>query len=247
MAATLNDPLQAVRDTIELLINWKIVDYMEESFGEEERFYYVEDDKKMELEYYKNCIIHFFIHHALVAVSILSGTEDIKKMDSIVSDYVFLKDLFQIEFVFDEDEDVQTKTLSTVEYFMDSGFLTYQRETAGYKITKFGFDKLPIWASLAKTFIESYWITSRAMSQTSDGKKKKTDLLKSIDYLGKRLFKLGVIEHIGALSQINFQNAMTFINKNVLNPSGNGERNQKYSSEKISQFSKKLHDLSHYN
>ncbi|MBN1847112.1 MAG: 1-acyl-sn-glycerol-3-phosphate acyltransferase [Deltaproteobacteria bacterium] len=245
-AATLADPVQAVNDTIELLRGWKILDCLEESFGEEEPFYYVEDEKKMELEYYKNCIIHFFIHHALIAVSILSGAEDTKQLDLIISDYIFLKDLFQGEFVFDEDEDIQAKTLSVIGYFVDSGFLTDSRGTEGYKVTKAGFDKLPIWASLAKTFIESYWVTAKAMSQISDGKGKKPDLLKSINYLGRRFFKLGIIEHIGALSQLNFQNAMNFINKNVLNSSGSPERGNKYTSEKMAQFNKKLYDLSHY-
>jgi glycerol-3-phosphate O-acyltransferase len=246
MVATLNNPSQAVQDILDLLIDWKVVDFMEETISNEYRFYFIEDDKKMELEYYKNCIIHFFIHHALVAVSFLSGTEEVKKLDSVLSDYIFLKDLFQNEFVFDEAEDIEAKTLSIIEYFIHSGFITRSREIEGFKITKFGFDKLPIWACLAKTFIESYQIASKIMSQTNGEKKKKPDLLKSMDYLGKRLLKLGVIEHVGALSQINFQNAMTFINKNILHASRNREHGHLYLNENLFQFSKRLHDLSQF-
>jgi hypothetical protein len=84
------------------------------------------------------------------------------------------------------------------------------------------------------------------MSQTNGEKKKKPDLLKSMDYLGKRLLKLGVIEHVGALSQINFQNAMTFINKNILHASRNREHGHLYLNENLFQFSKRLHDLSQF-
>jgi glycerol-3-phosphate O-acyltransferase len=245
-AATFNDPDQAVGDTIELLINWKIVDFMEEADGKSERFYYVEDEKKLELEYYKNSIIHFFIHHSLVAVSLLSGTEEIKGLNAVIADYMFLKDLFKNEFIFEEGEALYAKTVEAMEYFMDSGLLTQTGENGGYKITKLGFDRLPIWAGLAKTFIESYWIASKAISQADDGKKKATDLLKSMNYLGKRFLKLGTIDHIGALSQINFQNAMDVINKHILNSHDNHDKHSPNRSESLSSFNKKLYDLSHY-
>ncbi len=247
MAATLNDPDQAVHDTMELLINWKIVDFMEEADGKGDRFYYVEDDKKLELEYYKNSIIHFFIHHSLVAVSFLSGTEETKGLNAVIADYMFLKDIFKNEFIFEEGDELHTKTIATMEYFMHSGLLTYTRENGGYKITKLGFDRLPIWAGLAKTFIESYWIASKAISQADDGRKKAADLLKSMNYLGKRFLKLGTIDHIGALSQINFQNAMDVINKRILNSPDNHNKNSSHQAmESLSHFTKKLYDLSHY-
>ncbi|MFC1532517.1 1-acyl-sn-glycerol-3-phosphate acyltransferase [Thermodesulfobacteriota bacterium] len=246
VSSTLSDPSNAIVDTISLLINWKVIDFMEDAPGDEEVFYFVEDDKKLELEYYKNNIIHFFIHHSFVAVSFLTGTEEEKSMDSVVSDYCFLKELFGNEFIFCEDDDLREKINSTIGYFLDSGFLTHPDNDRGYKITKLGFDRLPIWAALTKTFLESYWIAAKAMGQENERKAVGENLIKNISYLGKRYHKLGVVEHVGALSRINFQNAVALINKKILN-------NQKGSDEigledfgNLSQFSKKLYELSHY-
>ena len=68
-----------------------------------------------------------------------------------------------------------------------------------------------------------------------------------MNYLGKRFLKLGTIEYMGALSQINFKNAINFINKNVQNTSENSEIDQFDSLEDLSQLSKKLYNFSHFN
>ncbi|NIR15518.1 MAG: hypothetical protein GWN86_16970, partial [Desulfobacterales bacterium] len=80
------------------------MDLLEGAEREEETFYYVEEEKKLELEYYKNSIIHFFIPHSFVAISLLTGQEEVKTLESIVVDYAFLRGLFESEFVFDGDE-----------------------------------------------------------------------------------------------------------------------------------------------
>ncbi|UCF56351.1 MAG: hypothetical protein JSW15_09735, partial [Deltaproteobacteria bacterium] len=216
MADTLADPPKAVQETLSLLISWKVVDLLEAVEKEEETFYYVDEEKKLELEYYKNSIIHFFVPHAFIAISLLTGIEEVRAPESIISDYVFLRDLFKHEFVFDEDEDPQEKVTTVVEYFLVSKFLTPSERTVGYKITKLGFDNLPIWAALAKTFLESYWIAAKSIGQRRSKGGKRGDILKNMDYLGKRYHKLGLIDHIGALSRLNYTNAMSFINENTL-------------------------------
>jgi len=246
LSNTLNDPSKAVLDTISLLISWKVVDFMEDASGEEETFYFVEDDEKMELEYYKNNIIHFFIHHSFVALSFLAGNEEEKCTESVISDYVFLKDLLNKEFLFDDEDDIRERIISIIEYFTDAGFLIRTDTASGYKITKHGFDKLPIWAALAKTFIESYWISAKIMGQQKEKKDTEESLIKNINYFGKRFYKLGVIEHIGAISRITFQNAVSSIQKRMLEISENPDAKDKYNFESFSQLSKKLYDLSHY-
>lgn len=243
VSTTLNNPSKAVLETISLLTSWKIVDFMEDTSGEEETFYFVEDDKKLELEYYKNNIIHFFIHHSFVATSLLSGSEETKSLDSVISDYAFLKEVLSREFIFVKDDDIEGSISSIIEYFLDEDLLIRSDMDGGYKITRQGFDRLPSWAALAKTFIEAYWISAKVMGQKNSGAMTEEMLLKNIDYLGKRYYKLGVIEHIGAISRISFQNAVSLINKNMLSSS---EIPQGYSSFNLSEISKRLYDLSHY-
>ena len=80
-----------------------------------------------------------------MAVSLLSESAEVKPQPSILSDYVFLKDLFKGEFVFDEKEVMEEKVTPIIAYFLSSAFLSLSDESEGYRITKLGFDKLPIW------------------------------------------------------------------------------------------------------
>ena len=163
---------------------------------------------------------------------------------SVVSDYAELREFLKNEFNFDDREDVHEKVLSIIGYFSEAGFVT-QSVSGGYKLTKRGFGKMPIWAALAKTFIESYWIAAMAMGI---GRKKAGTgdaLLKRISYMGKRYHKLGTIEHIESLSQINFKNAVTLINKKILK-TADGSGDDRHDFEEISQFTKRLYNFSHY-
>jgi len=88
---SLKDLSSAVQETLTLLINWKVVETLEGADGDEESFYFVEDEKKIELEYYKNSILHHFLNHTLVAASLLAGREQIRSFDSVSSDYEFMR------------------------------------------------------------------------------------------------------------------------------------------------------------
>ncbi|MFC1862717.1 1-acyl-sn-glycerol-3-phosphate acyltransferase [Thermodesulfobacteriota bacterium] len=246
VADSLNDPTLAVQNTISLLTTEKVVDFIEDAPGDEDYFYYVDDDKKMELEYYKNNIIHFFLHHSLVAISFLTGTGEVKDKNSVISDYLFLKDLFENEFVFGQDEKHTGKILSIIQYFQESGFLIYSSKDAGYKLTKLGFDKLPAWAALVKTFLESYWIAAKVIGKQADNREKLPGLLKSMSYLGKQYHKLGVVDHIGALSQMNFRNAIRYIDQHILDDHVRANHYQVDQGQNLTQFTTRLYNLSHF-
>jgi glycerol-3-phosphate O-acyltransferase len=248
LAATFVDQTNLVNETLSVLIGLKIVDFLGDEQGEEETFYYVDEDKKMELEYYKNSIIHFFNPHSLVAVSLLNGTEEVKGRQHIVSDYAFLKNLFKNEFVFEEKEDIQESVNTAIDYFLDLNLLSRSHEIhGGYTITKLGFDRLPIWAALSKTFLESYWIAVKSITQQKNvGMKTEEDLLKKMNYLGKRFHRQGIIDHIGALSQLTFRNAMTFINQEIRDVRESAEEDNSLMLKRLAQTGQRIYDLSHY-
>ena len=243
MAASLGDSSRATQETLSLLLNWKIVEVLEDVDQEEETFYFVEDDKKIELEYYKNNIIHFFIPHALVATSLLAGREEEKKLDSILTDYTFMKTLLKNEFLFDEDENEREKVRSILDYFLEASFVSASAENDAFKITKMGFDKLPTWASLTKTFMESYWIATKAMGHQKNLGLKEDALLKKMSYLGRRFHKLGVVDHVGALSRLNFTNAIAVIKRDFLR---RRPRKEQEPLDVLSQLSQRIYELSRH-
>ena len=117
------------------------------------------------------------------------------------------------------------------------------QKDAQYKITKLGFDKLPIWSDLTKTFIESYWITSRAILRNKENIDSEEYLLKSISYFGKRYYKQGIIEHIGAISRFSYKNAMSLFMGMVLKGRQNSSENEDYNFKKLSDISKNLYEF----
>jgi len=243
MAASLGDSNRATQETLSLLLNWKIVEVLEDVDQEEETFYFVEDDKKVELEYYKNNIIHFFVPHALVATSLLTGREAEKKLDTILADYTFLKTLLKNEFLFDEEENERERVRSILDYFLEASFVSGSAENDAFKITKMGFDKLPAWASLTKTFVESYWIATKAMAHQKNLGLKEEALLKKMSYLGRRFHKLGVVDHVGALSRLNFTNAAAVIKRDFLRRRPHKEQEP---LEVLSQLSQRIYELSRH-
>ena len=243
MAASLGDSNRATQETLSLLLSWKIVEMLEDVDQEEETFYFVEDDKKIELEYYKNNIIHFFIPHALVATSLLSGREAEKKLDVIVADYTFMRSLLKTEFLFDEKENEAEKVRSILDYFREASFVSGSADKEAFVITKMGFDKLPAWASLTKTFMESYWIAAKTMGHKKNLVLKEEALLKKMSYLGKRFHKLGVVDHVGALSKLNFANAVALIKRDFLR---RGRRKEQEPLEVLSSLSQKIYELSRH-
>ncbi len=241
---SLTDASRAVQETLPLLVDWKIIDLLEKMGSADEPFYYIEEEKQLELEYYKNSIIHFFIPHAFVSVSLLTGTEETKELESILEDYAFLRHLFRNEFVFDEKEDFRQEVLDLIEYFLKSAFLSGSPENGGYRITKLGFDKLPIFASMAKTFLESYWIAAKSMHEKHGSKR--GEILKAMNTTAKRYHKLKIIDHIGALSPLNFKNAMPVINHDILRATHDSDDDAGAALERLSHFTHRLYSFSHY-
>ncbi len=241
---SLTDASRAVQETLPLLVDWKIIDLLEKTDSADEPFYYMEDDKQLELEYYKNSIIHFFIAHAFAAVSLLSGAEETKELKSILEDYAFLKQVFRNEFVFDEREDFRAEILDLIELFLEPAFLSGSPEKGGYQITKLGFVKLPIFASLAKTFLESYWIAAKSMQEKYGSKR--GEILKAMNATAKRYHKLKIIDHIGALSPLNFKNAMPVINHDILRSKDDSEGEAGAGLDRLARFTHRLYNFSHY-
>ncbi|MBW2614985.1 MAG: 1-acyl-sn-glycerol-3-phosphate acyltransferase [Deltaproteobacteria bacterium] len=244
IATTFDQFEKTVEETLTLLVNRKVVGFLEDVEGTE-TFFYVDEEKKPELEYYKNSIIHCFISHAFVSVSLLTGKEEVKTHESVLTDYGFLKNLFKHEFIYNEEEDITKEVYRITSYFQEKSFITLRNGNGGYTLTRLGFDQLPTWAALAKTFLESYWIATRSFIQ-QENKPKKGDILKNMNYMGLRFHKLGLIDHMEAISRLNFKNAIKFIDEDILKGRERSDEDTRQARERLGQLSRRLYELSHY-
>ena len=65
-------------------------------------------------------------------------------------------------------------------------------------------------------------------------------------YLGKQFHKLGLVDHIGALSRLNYVNALGFINESIMKASKDSGEDASVALERLSQLGQRLYELSHY-
>jgi glycerol-3-phosphate O-acyltransferase len=239
-APSLADIEQTCRDTISLLISWKVATALEDIEGEE-TFYFVDDDKKPELEYYKNSIIHNTVTYGFVAVSLLSGAKQVPVTDSLEDDFKFMKHLFKNEFVYasaDYDEDELKRILA---YFTSQGLVEQDSGSDKWHVTRLGYDILPTWAGFAKTFLEAYWIAARTLSGAAkQGGSGRGDILKRMHNNGIRYYRLGIVEHREAVSHLLFKNASAAVRD------GKPLDNTEETSAHLSELAARLYNLAHY-
>jgi hypothetical protein len=95
---------------------------------------------------------------------------------------------------------------------------------------------------MAKTFLESYWIATRSFIQREHKSKKRGDLLKNMNFLGLRFNKLGLIDHMEAVSKVNFNNAINFISEDILQ----SHQDPRQVRKKLNKLSQRIYELSHY-
>ena len=129
------------------------------------------------------------------------------------SDYEFLQDFFKYEFAHDVDKTPGYMVRKTLKGFIDDAILMPHRTLPDtYNITAAGFRKLLCFAGFLRTYFESYWVVLNVLKAYNRSDLVKKERLKKIRALGTRLYKQEEIERKEALSQINYENGLTFFN-----------------------------------
>ena len=235
-AATLLHKEKAFVDTLTLFEQSGIISKMgeDEEQGEmDEIVYSLEDNKRLNLEYYKNNILHFFIPISFVAVSLLSSHEDIIHLNQIVKDYQFFKRLFWHEFIFDDKQDDLEEVNEVLSYLNNRGMIT-PLERDGQILVEVkgrGRKNLMHFAGLIRNYIESYWVVIRGCLYLKPGAKQAKDWIKKIQQLGAKMHRKGEIRRAESLSQSNYQSAMKFLqDADIVNVSESGDKSDRKES-----------------
>ncbi|RLB24700.1 MAG: hypothetical protein DRG76_00660 [Deltaproteobacteria bacterium] len=245
MVSSLSNLMEAFQETLHLLSSWKIISPAGDLQGDSS-LYTVNPKKHRELDYYKNSIIHYFLDHTLVALSLLSGKEAQKDFMTIQDDYIFLRELFKNEFIFEGNTDDASHLEEILSYFRSRGLVEEGSGSHTYKVTRKGYHNLPLWAGLARSFLESYWIATRVVLDSFGQKRKKAELLKKMNSLGTKLHETGFVKHYEAVSYITFQNAFQYLNENYLRPRGDKEINEEEVRDQLEKLADQIYTLSHY-
>lgn len=241
LAATLENPDEAIKLTLDLLISWKAINLLEMVEGDP-AFYFVDDERKPDLEFYKNSIIHHFIHHSFAALSLLRTRNEILAEDAVEEDYRFLKNLFHNEFIVETAPDDRSRVRSVLSDFVDAKFISREQAGEGYRITRLGYDRLPAWSRFAKTYLESYWIVVQALLQKGQKPGQRADELKTMKYLGMKYHKLGLIDHQESISQHTFSTALDRLTEE-LRWDGEMPKDTLDREKKLREIGRRLHEM----
>jgi glycerol-3-phosphate O-acyltransferase len=234
LAETLINREKAIGDALALFDQSDLISRMGEEEDErdetEEIVYSLEDNKRLNLEYYKNNILHYFIPVSFVATSMLSSDEDMIPLNQILMDYRFLKRLFWREFIFDDQKDDLDEVNDVLAYLNSRGMIAgFERDgKAWIEVKGRGRMNLMPFAGLIHNYFESYWVVMRGCFYLKKGSKPEKDWLKNIQRLGAKMYRKGEIRRAEALSQSNYQSAIRFLqDEEILTDAEPGEKGEK--------------------
>ena len=179
----------------------------------EETIYSVDEDRRLNLEYYKNNILHFFVSLSFVSTSVLSGDGNKTFFSEVMEDYSFFKDLFKHEFIYDNNVDDLEEVKSVLSYAHARDMIVFHEDDGQMSIdvTGKGRASLQSFAGLIQNYLESYWVASRGCAYLKNRVRQEKDLVKKVQKLGSKMYKKGEISKAEALSQSNYKNALKFL------------------------------------
>ncbi len=201
----------------------------------EETIYSVDEDKRLNLEYYKNNILHSFVSLSFMSISVLSGDGNRTSLSEVMEDYRFFKELFMDEFIYDNKVDDHEEVQRVVSYARDKGMIVVHDRAEGsalIEVTGKGRASLQSFAGLIQNYLESYWVVSRGCAYLKNRVRQEKDLIKKVQKLGTKMYKKGEISKAEALSQSTYKNALKFfIDSGAISVSGSkGDKGAKFLS-----------------
>jgi glycerol-3-phosphate O-acyltransferase len=132
-------------------------------------------------------------------------------LEGIEDDLRFFRNFFKFEFVYDGDENLAETIDKVLAYYTSQRFIVkVKTQDNTYRITHQGLKALSCFASLLRSYFESYWVVLRATKYLSNKTLAEKDFLKKINSLGNKLYKLELVERFESTSRITFENGIKF-------------------------------------
>ncbi|WP_028314905.1 1-acyl-sn-glycerol-3-phosphate acyltransferase [Desulfatibacillum aliphaticivorans] len=247
LSSTLEEPKYAVKSALESFVNDKFIKVIEEEDdkdnNEEEKReedsepqetrYKVVDKRRINLEYYKNNCISFFIPAALASLCVLADEDDTFTLSQIVEPYEELQTLFKNEFHYDLDTTLDQQLRKILKNAIDQHYvIPHPTLPETYTVTEEGRKMLGIYASFLKNFFESYLLVLKVMSLQPSKALDKKDRMKKFSAMGFSQYKKGELSCMEAISKITFENAYSFFTAQGIK--------DKEDVEKIEEYNRKL-------
>ncbi len=171
----------------------------------------INESRRLNLDYYKNNCIAFFIPAAYTAMSILEKDTFRFSAAELHTGFEFWQDFFKYEFALDVENRPEFSVRKSIKAFIDNAVVVPHKTLPDtYDITPAALRKLNLFSLFLKTYFESYWIVLSYYKRNPQNSAKPKDRLNKIAARGNRMYKRKEIDRKEALSKVSYQNAVEF-------------------------------------
>jgi len=232
MADTLiSDPRRVFDQVIDLYCQRKFIEPFAKGKQKEsvDRHFAINENRRLNLEYYKNNCIAFFIPAAYTAMAILELDAFRFSASDLHAGYEFWQDFFKYEFANDVENRPEFNVRKSIKVFIDNAVVVPHKTLPDtYDITPAALRTLNLFSLFLKTYLESYWIVLSYYKRNPRSTAKPKDRLKKIAARGNRMFKRKEIDRKEALSKVSYQNAVEFFTSKGIKGSDDAKKIEAY-------------------
>ena len=219
LAAGEDSPISAARglavaDAIDEVIgSFTKAKHLETVKFDDDHVYALRSDHRINLEFYKNNIVHLFVAEAMIAAAIQSTREGSTTTFAKVTEATaFLSRTFKYEFVFDPQKGFASKFAETLQRLEEGGLIT---RTPGedfsqlkIKVTPDGEATMALLHRVLLPWLEAYLLLAIGLDRQGTEAIDEKSFVKRCQVDARRRFHVGDISCPESASSVNFKHAL---------------------------------------
>lgn len=170
--------------------------------------YYVDEDERPKLDYYKNNIIHFFVDMGFTASALLSCEGETVALDVALERFQRLHQIFRLEFLISETKEREEHFHRWVQEFLSNGLIE-AKEGDRVNLLRRGLGRLSIYRGFIENFVEGYIAVAKAIAYHRFHDVEEREMVRKIQKFCERLYALGDVLRKESISSVMIQNALS--------------------------------------
>jgi glycerol-3-phosphate O-acyltransferase len=175
-----------------------------------EPIYQVEDERRLELSFYKNTLVNLMAGRTIVAAALLATGPD-APVSRIREKALFLSRLFKFELIFKAGQSFDSIFDETLLHLERLGLVLRDKDVARPAPESWAKPQLEFLADLIRDFLESYRLTvHEAQGLPATGLDRKDFYRRALES-GRAEFLAGTLPASEALSKLNLENAVQWL------------------------------------
>jgi glycerol-3-phosphate O-acyltransferase len=203
---------EAVSPVLERYVGEK---YVEARKFEDGLVYTPIDDQRINLDFYKNNIVHLLVAEGILAAAVRASVHERATTDASLREAAhFLSKTFKYEFIYDPDRSFDDQFGATLATFERSGLLVRELDEVGPDRLLVPseddprHDTLVYLHQVCMPWIEAYWLLATGITELVTDELPEKELLKKLQRLSRRRFHEGDVRCLEAASSVTFKHAL---------------------------------------